>query len=61
MLSADLDLQGSTTPTSTAIQRLAQSLATSFEQGRVELALFQPPDPLAWNAIAQHIPAAEMQ
>lgn len=61
LLSADLDLQGSTTPASVAIQRLAQSLAASFEQGRVELALFQTPAPLAWNAIARHVPDGEMR
>lgn len=56
LLSADLELQGSTTPVTVAIQRLAQSLAASFEQGRVDLALFRPPEPLAWTAIARHIP-----
>lgn len=61
LLSADLDLQGSTTPASVAIQRLAQSLAASFEKGRVELALFQPPAPRAWNAIALHIPDGEIR
>ncbi len=61
LLSADLDLQGATTPVSVAIQRLAQSLAASFEQGKLELALFQPPAPLAWNAIARHIPDGEMR
>lgn len=56
LLSADVELQGSTSPASVAVQRLAQSLAASFEQGRVELALFQPPAPLAWSAIARHHP-----
>nr|WP_294846562.1 type II CRISPR-associated endonuclease Cas1 [uncultured Sphingomonas sp.] len=59
VLSADLDLQGATTPASLAIQRLSQSLAASFEQGRVELALFQPPTPLGWNAVARHVPDGE--
>ena len=61
LLSADLDLQGSTTPASVATQRLAQSLADSFDRGRVELALFQTPAPLAWNAIARHVPDGEMR
>lgn len=61
LLSADLDLQGATTPVSVAIQRLAQSLAASFEKRRVELAIFQPPTPLAWNAIARHVPDGEMR
>lgn len=61
LLSADLELQGTTTPVSVAIQRLAQSLAASFEQGRVELALFQVPAPLQWSAIARHVPDGEMR
>lgn len=61
LLSADLVLQGSTTPANVAIQRLAQSLAASFEHRRVELALFQAPTPLAWNAIARHVPDGEMR
>ncbi len=61
LLSADLDLQGATTPASVAIQRLAHSLAASFEKRRVELAVFQPPVPLAWNAIARHVPDGEMR
>lgn len=61
LLSADLDLQGVTTPVSLAIQRLAQSLAASFENGRAELALFQTPSPLAWSAIARHVPDGEMR
>ena len=56
LLSADLDLQGTTTTVSGAIQRLALSLAASFEQGKPDLALFQPPAPLAWGAIARHVP-----
>lgn len=59
LLSADLELQGMITPASVAIQRLAQSLAVSFEQGRVELALFNTPTPLAWTAIARHVPDGE--
>ncbi|MEZ5708549.1 MAG: type II CRISPR-associated endonuclease Cas1 [Blastomonas sp.] len=59
LLSADLELQGSITPASVAIQRLAQSLAASFEQGRIELALFHCPAPLAWTAIARHVPDGE--
>jgi CRISPR-associated protein Cas1 len=61
LLSADLNLQGATTPASGAIQRLAQSLAASFEQRRVELALFHTPAPLVWNAIARHVPDGEMR
>ncbi len=61
LLSADLELQGATTPVSVAVQRLAQSLAASFEQGQLDLALFQHPTPLAWNAIARHVPDGEMR
>lgn len=59
LLSADLDVQGVTTPVSKAIQRLAQSLAASFEHGRSELALFESPTALAWSAIARHVPDGE--
>lgn len=61
LLSADLDLQGSVTPVAVAIQRLAQSLASSFVQGQLELALFQSPSPLNWRAIARHIPDGDMR
>ena len=61
LLSADLELQGATTPVSVAVQRLAQSLAASFEHGQLDLAIFQPPTPLAWNAIARHVPDGEMR
>lgn len=61
LLSADLELQGAITPVSGAIQRLAQSLAASFEQGQLDLALFHPPSPLAWTAIARHVPDGEMR
>ncbi|MXP25449.1 type II CRISPR-associated endonuclease Cas1 [Altererythrobacter indicus] len=56
LLSADLDMQGSNTPVIVAMQRLAQSLAMSFEQKKQNLTLFQPLTPLAWNAVASHIP-----
>lgn len=61
LLSADLDLQGTTTPVNVAIHRLAQSLAASFEKGQVELAIFQPPAPLGWTSISRHVPGGEMR
>ncbi|NQV94451.1 MAG: type II CRISPR-associated endonuclease Cas1 [Sphingomonadales bacterium] len=56
LISADLDCQGEASPVSVAAQRLARSLAASFEQGKLSLALFSPPDPLAWNSIARYKP-----
>lgn len=56
LISADLDLSGTTSPVSVAAQRLAQSLATSFETGSLSLALFASPGPLSWNALARHVP-----
>lgn len=56
LLSADLELQGATTSASMAIQRLAQSLAASFESGTLELAIFRAPSALSWHAIARHLP-----
>ncbi|MBL0924484.1 MAG: type II CRISPR-associated endonuclease Cas1 [Sphingomonadaceae bacterium] len=59
LISADLDLMGATSPVSVAAQRLAQSLAASFESGLLALAIFDPPPPLAWSAIARHTPGGE--
>ena len=59
LIAADLELQGATSPVSVAAQRLAQSLAASFESGNLSLALFATPDPLQWNAIACYIPDGE--
>lgn len=56
LISADVELAGATSPLSVAVQRLAQSLAASFESGTLSLALFNTPQPLAWNAIARHVP-----
>ncbi|HEY9090732.1 type II CRISPR-associated endonuclease Cas1 [Parasphingorhabdus sp.] len=60
LTAADLDLQGTTSPVSICGQRLAQSLAASFENGKLSLTLFSPPDPLGWSAIARHIPDGEI-
>lgn len=59
LISADLDCQGETSPVSVAAQRLAQSLAASFAQSQLSLAMFAAPDPLNWNAIARHMPDGE--
>jgi CRISP-associated protein Cas1 len=56
LISADVELAGATSPVTVAAQRLAQSLAASFESKTLALALFNTPQPLAWNAIARHIP-----
>ncbi len=56
LISVDVELAGATSPVSIAAQRLAQSLAASFESGALSLALFNTPQPLAWSAIARHVP-----
>ncbi len=59
LITADLDLAGAVSPVSICAQRLAQSLAASFESGQLALSLFTPPAPLAWHAIARHLPDGE--
>lgn len=59
LTAADCALAGAVSPVSVCAQRLAQSLALSFERGRLDLALFSPPDPLGWSAIARHVPDGE--
>jgi CRISP-associated protein Cas1 len=61
IVAADLDLQGSTSPVTICAQRLAQTLAASFENGKLSLALFCEPDPLSWSAIARHVPDGEVR
>jgi CRISPR-associated protein Cas1 len=56
LISADVELAGATSPVSVAAQRLAQSLAASFEMRNLSLALFNTPQPLSWGAIARHVP-----
>ncbi len=51
LIGADLRLEGALSPVSVAAQRLAVSLAKSFETGKSALAIFDPPDPLAWSGI----------
>jgi CRISP-associated protein Cas1 len=50
LIGADLRLDGAVSPVSVAAQRLAGSLARSFEDKRVALTLFEPPHPLEWAA-----------
>lgn len=59
ILSADLNLQGENSPVSIATTRLAQSLASSFENKKISLSIFSPPDSLTWHAIARYIPDGE--
>lgn len=51
LIAFDLRLGGETSPVSIAAQRLAQSLARSFETGTVDLAIFAPPTPTEWTAL----------
>lgn len=59
LITADLDLAGAVSPVSVCAQRLAQSLAATFETGKLSLSLFTPPSPLSWQAIASHLPDGE--
>jgi CRISP-associated protein Cas1 len=52
LIGADVRLDDAISPVSIAAQRLALSLAKSFESGKPELAIFDPPDPLGWAGIA---------
>jgi CRISPR-associated protein Cas1 len=53
LIAFDLQIDGEASPVSVAAQRLAQSLARAFEGGRPDLALFQPPTPIEWAALAR--------
>jgi len=50
LIAFDVRIANETSPVSVAAQRLARSLARSFETGRPELALFAPPSPVEWAA-----------
>lgn len=50
LIAFDLRVAGEASPVSVAAQRLARSLARSFETGRPDLALFEPPTPVEWAA-----------
>lgn len=52
LIAFDVFIAAEASPVSVAAQRLAQSLARSFESGKAELALFTPPDVAGWAAIA---------
>lgn len=50
LIAFDVRVAGEASPVSVAAQRLARSLARSFETGRPDLALFDPPSPVEWAA-----------
>ena len=54
LIAFDLRFDGEASPVSVAAQRLAQSLAQSFEDGHPRLALFEPPSPIDWAALVGH-------
>lgn len=56
VLTADVALEGAISPVAMVIQRLASSLAVSFERRRLALAIFDPPAALGWAMIARHVP-----
>lgn len=51
LIAFDLRIGDEVSPVSVAAVRLAQSLARSFETGRPELALFDPPTAIEWAAV----------
>jgi len=59
LIAFDLDLNGEVSPVAMAAVRLAQSLARAFETGRPTLALFSPPTPIEWAALARLDPAPD--
>lgn len=52
LIAFDLRIADEVSPASVAAQRLAGSLAKSFETGRCDLALFDPPSRLEWGGLA---------
>jgi CRISPR-associated protein Cas1 len=48
LIGHDVRIGGNISPVSVASQRMAQSLARSFEDRKQVLTLFEPPDPLSW-------------
>ncbi len=57
LIGYDLRLGGAVSPVSVAAQRLAQSLARSFEERKSALALFDPPEPLDWASLGRSVAA----
>ena len=55
LIAVDLRIAGEASPVAMATIRLAQSLASAFETGRSTLALFDPPTPIEWVALARAI------
>ena len=53
LIAFDVRIGAETSPVSVAAQRLAQSLARSFETGIADLALFTPPTPMEWATLAR--------
>lgn len=53
LIALDLPIEGSLTPVSVALKKLAVSLARSFERGSVELVLPEAPDPLTFAGLGR--------
>lgn len=53
LIGHDVRIGGNISPVSIASQRLAQSLARSFDEKKQVLTLFQPPDALSWASFGQ--------
>ncbi|RHW18095.1 type II CRISPR-associated endonuclease Cas1 [Sphingomonas gilva] len=59
LIAFDLRIGGEASPMSIVAARLAQSLARAFETGRPSLAIFDPPTPIEWAALARIDEGAE--
>ncbi|MBB6193339.1 CRISPR-associated protein Cas1 [Sphingobium wenxiniae] len=53
LIGHDVRIGGNISPVSVASQRMAQSLARSFEDRKQVLTLFEPPDALSWASFGQ--------
>lgn len=53
LIGSDVRMADAISPVSIAAQRLAQSVARSFEERRPLLTLFEPPDALSWSSLGQ--------
>lgn len=59
LIAFDVRIGDESSPVSVAAQRLAQSLARSFETNASELALFVPPTPSEWAVLAEPLDDVE--
>lgn len=61
LIAFDVRIGEETSPVSVAAQRLAQSLARSFETNICDLALFATPTPMEWATLARPLDPIEVE